>query len=113
MFTLKIQYPDSTEWVTGVTTVEDVGVACTGDDLPDPGREQSDYILSLFPGPAKWWKGVINTRSVRPNMWLRSLIVTCGEGSWGSRSGGGQATYIVPQGETYLLSPTGDTVDRI
>jgi hypothetical protein len=108
MFTLKIQYPDSTEWVTGVTTVEDVGVACTGADMPcttdGDNRAECDYIISLFPGPANRWRGTINVRPMRPNMWMRSLIVTLGDR---------QATYIVPQGETYLLSPTGDTVDRI
>lgn len=118
MFTLKIQYPGSTEWVTGVTAIEDVGVACTGSDMPTESGETgdhtaADYIVSLFPDPQRRWKGVINVRSMRPNMWMRSLVLTFGEGSWGARAGGSQATYIVPQGETYLLSPTGDTVDRI
>lgn len=93
-------------WVGGVQSIEDVGVACTGDDAPVDWRESADYIVSLFPGPAESrWQGTIHVRPIRPNTWLRSLLLTLDSGE--------QRTYVVPQGDTFLLGPNGDTIDRI
>lgn len=106
MLTMKILYPDGTEWVGGVAQVREMGVACLGgDDRPEDPRKAADEVIDLFPGPAKGWRGTIHVGSYPPGQWVKALVV--------ERIDGTEGTWIVPMNDTYLLGPDGSTIDRI